>query len=197
MAEEIASFLEKELLNGTASKATGALSTTTGLTAAAAAAITADELIDLQAKVKQVYQNGACWTMHPDTFTAIKKLKDANNRYLLQDDVTGEFPYRLLGKPVYLSDNMPVMAAGAKAVSYTHLDVYKRQGKRPRHRDSDAGRAGADEGGMGCISERRRWIYRKMLNVRYGNAMDEPVCCADPRLLHRMRTILPLSLIHI
>lgn len=29
MAEEIASFLEKELLNGTASKATGALSTTT------------------------------------------------------------------------------------------------------------------------------------------------------------------------
>ncbi len=130
MAEEIASFLEKELLNGTASKATGALSTTTGLTAAAAAAITADELIDLQAKVKQVYQNGACWTMHPDTFTAIKKLKDANNRYLLQDDVTGEFPYRLLGKPVYLSDNMPVMAAGAKAVlygNYTGLSVNMRE----------------------------------------------------------------------
>ena len=118
MAEEIASFLEKELLNGTSGKATGALSTTTSVTAAAAAAITADELIDLQAKVKQVYQNGACWTMHPDTFTAIKKLKDANNRYLLQDDVTGEFPYRLLGKPVYLSDNMPVMAASAKAVLY-------------------------------------------------------------------------------
>lgn len=130
MAEEIASFLEKELLNGTASKATGALSTTTGLTAAAAAAITADELIDLQAKVKQVYQNGACWTMHPDTFTAIKKLKDANNRYLLQDDVTGEFPYRLLGKPVYLSDNMPVMAAGAKAVlygNYSGLSVNMRE----------------------------------------------------------------------
>lgn len=130
MAEEIASFLEKELLNGTSGKATGALSTTTGVTAAAAAAITADELIDLQAKVKQVYQNGACWTMHPDTFTAIKKLKDANNRYLLQDDVTGEFPYRLLGKPVYLSDNMPVMAASAKAVlygNYSGLSVNMRE----------------------------------------------------------------------
>lgn len=130
MAEEIASFLEKELLNGTSGKATGALSTTTSVTAAAAAAITADELINLQAKVKQVYQNGACWTMHPDTFTAIKKLKDANNRYLLQDDVTGEFPYRLLGKPVYLSDNMPVMAASAKAVlygNYSGLSVNMRE----------------------------------------------------------------------
>lgn len=118
MAEEIASFLEKELLIGTANKATGALDTTTSLTAAGAAAITADELIDLQSKVKQVYQANACWTMHPDTFVAIKKLKDSNNRYLLQDDVTGEFPYRLLGKPVYLSDNMPTLAAGAKTVLY-------------------------------------------------------------------------------
>jgi len=118
MAEEIASFLEKELLVGTANKATGALDTTTSLTAAGAAAITADELIDLQSKVKQVYQANACWTMHPDTFVAIKKLKDSNNRYLLQDDVTGEFPYRLLGKPVYLSDNMPTLAAGAKTVLY-------------------------------------------------------------------------------
>ena len=56
--------------------------------------------------------------MHPSTFTAIKKLKDGNNRYLLQDDVTGEFPYRLLGKPVYLSDNMPVIAASAKSILY-------------------------------------------------------------------------------
>ena len=56
--------------------------------------------------------------MHPDTFTAIKKLKDGNNRYLLQDDVTTEFPYRLLGKPVFLSDNMPKAEAGKKAVLY-------------------------------------------------------------------------------
>ena len=55
----------------------------------------------------------------------------------------------------------------------------------------DAGGTGADEGGMGCINARRRWTYRKMLNVRYGNAMDEPVCCADLRLLHRMRTTSP------
>ena len=118
MAEEIALFLEKELLNGTSGKATGALSTPTVVTAASATAITADELIELQAQVKQVYQANACWTMAPETFTSLKKLKDSNGRYLLQDDVTGEFPYRLLGKPVYLSDNMLKLAAGASAVLY-------------------------------------------------------------------------------
>ena len=119
MGEEIAAWLEGQLLAGTGSSAAqGALNTTNTLAAASATAVTADELIDLQAKVKQVYQRNACWTMNPATFTAIKKLKDGNGRYLLQDDVTGEFPYRLLGKPVYLSDNMPAMAASAKAILY-------------------------------------------------------------------------------
>lgn len=118
MAEEIAAFLEGELLNGTTSKMEGALSTTNEKTAAAAAAITADELIDLQAKVKQAFQSDACWIMHPETFTAVKKLKDGQNRYLLQDDFTGEFPYRLLGKPVFVSDNMPKIATGKKTVLY-------------------------------------------------------------------------------
>lgn len=119
MAEEIAAWLEGQLLSGTGtSQAQGALNTTNVLTAAGGTAITGDELIGLQASVKQVYQANACWTMHPTTFTAIKKLKDANNRYLLQDDITGEIPFRLLGKPVFLSDNMPRMEAGAKAVLY-------------------------------------------------------------------------------
>lgn len=119
MAEEIAFWIEGQLLIGTGSNAAqGATNTTTVLTAASTTAITADELIDLQAKIKQAYQVNACWIMNPGTFTAIKKLKDGNNRYLLQDDVTGEFPFRLLGKPVFLSDNMPAIAAGAKAVLY-------------------------------------------------------------------------------
>ena len=119
MADEIAGWIEGQLLNGTGTNAAqGALNTTNVKTAAAAAAITADELIDLQSQVKQAFQANACWTMHPETFAAVKKLKDRNDRYLLQDDITGAFPYRLLGKPVHLSDNMPRMAAGAKAILY-------------------------------------------------------------------------------
>lgn len=118
MAEKFAIFIEKELLNGTSGKCTGALSTGTGITTAASTAITTDELVALQASVKQVFQNNACWTMSADTFTAIKTLKDSNGRYLLQDDVTQEFPYRLLGKPVFISDNMPKIEAGTKPVLY-------------------------------------------------------------------------------
>lgn len=130
MAEEIAAFLEKELLVGTVGKATGALSTTNKMTANGQNAITADELINLQAQIKQAYQNDACWTMHPDTYAALKKLKDSNGRYLLQDDITSEIPYKLLGKPVHLSDNMPTLGAGAKAVlygSYSGLSVNMRE----------------------------------------------------------------------
>ena len=119
IAEEVAAWIEGQLLTGTGtSAAQGALACENTVTAATAAAITADELIELQASVKQAYQAEAVWIMNPATFTAIKKLKDGNNRYLLQDDVTGEFPFRLLGKPVYLSDNMPAVAAGAKTVLY-------------------------------------------------------------------------------
>lgn len=119
MAEEIAIFIEKELLTGTGTNAAeGALNTTNALTAASASAITADELIELQSKVKQAFQTNACWTMNSKTFTAIKKLKDNEGRYLLQNDVSNGFPYRLLGKPVYISDNMPEIAAGAKTILY-------------------------------------------------------------------------------
>ncbi len=119
MAEKIALFIEKELLTGTGSNAAqGILNVTNTVTTASATAITADELISIQSKVKQAYQDGACWTMNSDTFTSIKKLKDSNGRYLIQDNVSQGFPFMLLGKPIYLSDNMPSVAAGAKAILY-------------------------------------------------------------------------------
>lgn len=121
MAKEIAAFIEKELLIGTSGKAQGALDVDNTVEAASATAITMDELITVQASVKQAYQKNACWVVNSATFAALRKLKDGNNRYLLQDDITGEFPYRLLGKPVYVSDNMPVVAAGAKPVLYGDL----------------------------------------------------------------------------
>lgn len=121
MARKIAEFLEKELLIGTEGKACGALSVGNTITANGSSAISSDELITVQASVKQAFQKNACWIMNPDTFTMIRKLKDGNGRYLLQDDVTSEFPYRLLGKPVFVSDNMPKAAAGNKAVLYGDL----------------------------------------------------------------------------
>jgi HK97 family phage major capsid protein len=118
MSRRIAWFLEDKLLNGAEGKNTGALATTNTLVAGSTTAITADKLIELQDKVSSEYQSNACWTMAPGTFTAIKKLKYADGSYMLQPDATLAFPYRLLGKPVYLSDNMPAITSGAKAVLY-------------------------------------------------------------------------------
>lgn len=119
MAEKIAEFIEGELLKGTGTNAAqGILNCSNTITAASAAAITFDELVKLQSAVKQVYQKNACWTMNNDTFTLIKLLKDTNGRPLVEPDASKAFPYTLLGKPVYLSDNMPKAAAGAKSVLY-------------------------------------------------------------------------------
>jgi HK97 family phage major capsid protein len=119
IAEKVAQFIEGELLGGSGSNAAqGAVKTSNVVTTGTALAIGLDDLIALQAAVKQAYQKNACWTMNNTTFTAIKQLKDGENRPLLQPDVSAEFPYRLLGKPVYLSDNMDSIAANKLAVLY-------------------------------------------------------------------------------
>ena len=59
--------------------------------------------------------------MHPETRTYLRTLKDANGRYLMQDDVTSEFGTTLLGKPVFVSDNANKMEAGKVAVIYGDL----------------------------------------------------------------------------
>lgn len=121
VAQAISEFLEKELVVGTAGKLTGVLSATYGTTSAAATAITADELIDLQMTVPEVYQEKAVWLMHKDTFKAIRKLKDSNGDYLLNRDATTAFGWMLLGKRVYITESMPTIAAGAKTIVYGDL----------------------------------------------------------------------------
>lgn len=118
MAYNIHRWIENELLNGTTSKIAGLSGVTQEVTAAAATAITADELIRLQDTVKDAFQGPAIWIMSSNTRTALRLLKDDTGRYLLQDDITAPFGKVLLGKPVYVSDNMPDMAAGKTAIYY-------------------------------------------------------------------------------
>jgi len=118
MSKKIAIFLEGKLLNGQSSYNTGALATTNTMNAGSISAITADNLIDLQAKVPSVYQAGCGWTMATATFTAIRKLKDGQGQYLLQPSLNSDTPFVLLGKPVYISDNMPAIGSANKAVLY-------------------------------------------------------------------------------
>lgn len=118
MAEAAAYWIENQLINGTTNKIDGLSKVTTSVTAASATAVTADELIDLQETIPDVYQGGCIWVMSKATRTAIRKLKDGQNNYLLNKDATSRWGYTLFGKDVYISDNMPDMAAGKRAILY-------------------------------------------------------------------------------
>lgn len=118
MAEAINRWIENELLNGTANKVEGLSSVKLAVTAAAAATVKADELIDLQESIPDVYQGGAIWIMNKATRTAIRKLKDNDGNYILNKDATARWGYTLFGKDVYTTDSMPAMAAGKTAIYY-------------------------------------------------------------------------------
>lgn len=119
MAESIAIFVEKELIHGTTNKVDGLKAgVKLSVTTASATEITADEIIKTKRKVKQRFQKNAIWIMSPETLTAIALLKDENGRYLLQDDITNDFGYTLLGKPVYESDNMDDIGSEKTVIYY-------------------------------------------------------------------------------
>lgn len=119
MATNIAVWLEGELLKGTNGKVTGAIPGITQIVpTAAAGAITADELIALQESVPDAFQNNACWIMSRNTRTALRQLKDGEERYILNQDATTKWGYTLFGKPVYVSENMADIAGGATTILY-------------------------------------------------------------------------------
>ena len=118
MAYDISRFIENALLNGSGD-VTG-LSTVTNVVTTAGATIEADDLISAQGLVKDVFQGNAIWIMNETTRTAIRKLKSETGSYLMTEvyDLSSPFKNTLLGKPVYVSDNMPEVEAGKIAVYY-------------------------------------------------------------------------------
>ena len=126
MAYAIARFLEDVCINGGNPDATTQVNKVKGLAgsvtqivyAGSTSAITADNLIDLKDSVKDAFQNNAIWIMNPKTRTALRKLTDDVGRFLLNDDISSPFGTTLMGKPVYVSDNMPEIASGKNAIYY-------------------------------------------------------------------------------
>ena len=104
----------------------------TGVTAASATAVTADELIDLYYSLRSPYRRNAVWTLNDSTVKAIRKLKDGNGQYLWQPGITAGAPDMILGRPVRTSVYMPAIAAGAKTIAFGDFSYYwiaDRQGR--------------------------------------------------------------------
>jgi HK97 family phage major capsid protein len=118
MAETAVEWFEGEMIHGTSGSITGLSTATPAVTAASATAVTAEELIDLQDSVHDKYQRDAIWVMSPKTRNAVRKLKDGQGNYLLVRDFAADYTYSLLGKQVYVSDNMPDMATKKVTIFY-------------------------------------------------------------------------------
>ena len=136
-ARRIGAKEEEAFFTGDGSgKPLGVLATTggaeTGVTAASATAITADELIDLFYSLRASYRRNAVWVLNDSTIKAIRKLKDNQGQYLWQPSLTAGAPDLLLGKPVRTSAYMPAIAADAKSVAFGDFSYYwiaDRQGR--------------------------------------------------------------------
>ena len=104
----------------------------TGVTAASATAVTADELMDLYYSLKSPYRKKSVWVLNDSTIKAIRKLKDGNGQYLWQPSLLAGTPDTILGRPVKTSAYMPVLAAGAKTIAFGDFSYYwiaDRQGR--------------------------------------------------------------------
>jgi HK97 family phage major capsid protein len=85
---------------------------------AAANAVSTDEILALYDALPPQYRATAVWVMNPATMSHLRKLKDNTGRYLLVEGLAGAAPTTLLGRPVYLSSNMPAIAPDAKVIVF-------------------------------------------------------------------------------
>ncbi|MEG2356236.1 MAG: phage major capsid protein [Clostridia bacterium] len=128
-ARRVGAAEEEAIISGNGThKPTGLLHATlgaeTGVTAAAAAALTADELIDLQHSLKAGYRRKACWIMNDASVKLLRKLKDGNGQFLWQPGLLLGQPDTLLNQKVLTSNYMPLPAVGNKAILYGDYSYY-------------------------------------------------------------------------
>jgi HK97 family phage major capsid protein len=97
---------------------------TAGVTAAGAAAITADELIDLFHSLSPPYRRNAVFVLNDSTIKLLRKLKDTTNQYLWQPGLQAGQADTLLGKPVYADPDMPAATTGLVSALFGDFSYY-------------------------------------------------------------------------
>lgn len=98
-----------------------------GKTAAATAAITADEIIDLIHSVDPAYRNAPSTAvmMNDSTLAAVRKLKDGNGNYLWQmGNYQAGIPQNILGYNVVVNQAMDSLAAAKKVMLFGDMSKF-------------------------------------------------------------------------
>ncbi len=129
LGERLARIANRELTigDGTGDPNGVVTASSPGKTAAAAAAITADEIIDLLHSVNSAYRRSpkARFMFADTTLAAVRKLKDGQGNYLWQmGDVTTAQPGTLLGYRYSINDDMDSLAAAKKVMLFGDFGKY-------------------------------------------------------------------------
>ncbi len=90
----------------------------TGAAADFAAVNPADCIVNLVYALGADYRANATFVMNSKTVGAVRKMKDADGRFLWSDGLAAGEPSRLMGYPVLVSEDMPDIAANAFAVAF-------------------------------------------------------------------------------
>lgn len=92
--------------------------------------VTYDDLVRLEHSVDPAYRGrpGVGWMMHDSSVMAVRLIKDTSGRPIFvpgyEQGNPGGAPDRLLGKPINISQEMPVMAANAKSIGFGDFREY-------------------------------------------------------------------------
>ena len=95
----------------------------------ATAAITYDDLIDLEHSVDPAYRGNGKWMFHDDMLKLIRKLKDLEGRPIFvpgyEQGNPGGAPDRLLNRDIAINQHANVPAVAAKSIAFGDFSYYK------------------------------------------------------------------------
>ena len=121
-AEQFAVKEGAEFISGTnaSGQAEGILtnSAVAAVNSGAAAALTADGLLDLFYGLKTGYTRNAQFVMRRTTLRDIRKLKDGSGQYLWLPGIAGTVPNTILGATYVEMPDMPAVGAGTYPIAY-------------------------------------------------------------------------------
>lgn len=78
----------------------------------------ADAIVDLVYALGARYRGNASFVMNSKTAGAVRKMKDADGRFLWSDGLAAAEPARLMGYPVLIAEDMPDIASDTTAIAF-------------------------------------------------------------------------------
>ena len=91
----------------------------------------ADALIDLVYALGAEYRANGTFVMNSKTAGLVRKMKDADGRFLWSDGLAAAEPARLLGYRVLIAEDMPDVASGADAIAFGDFGTGYTVAERP------------------------------------------------------------------